>query len=575
MKKRPAPVPVLDHSTQRQNKSVQVQAVWAVSLLVCFPIVLAIMNPRWTFTPLNYIDAWVYFGYFRHLVSYKSAIFPNLYYGSRLPWILPGYVAYSWFQPKVANYVLHFAFYYLAIFSMYDLLRRAVGARSALIGALLFGGHGPFLWAIGWDYVDGAGCTYFLVAMAAVARATRERSRLWLVICGMSAACMCYTNLFLVVFLPFFPALYLFIRFRGWTFRSIGLAIEWLIWCGLGASVISVALGAINYRIDGNFWFYSPSFRYALSVYKQANPWRTFGWEWMMRAYWLVVPTATFVASLGWIGFAFFRRTLKCGDYRSYFVLQFLAVAAGMLLWKTLGSTGLSLFFYASYMIPSMFLAIGSILSGTEDRWGAPYGWILALLTFVVLAMALRYSNAQFEQWLRAKLSLPVVMLLVALSLLSNVVFHRKWRLAAIAIAGLALYETTYNGLDAPSPAYEREWLNTVEGADRLWANEQKQVLLFWYNANGPHGLEIYAINAIYLWGYTYVGTNFPATEYPGRLLAGRAIAMLSGTGDWLGKVNDVLHRNHLEGTIAETFPVGHGAESFQISVVKLAEYRH
>src|SRR5262249_34743869 len=157
----------------------------------------AAANSAWIFTGPGWIDPWVYFGFFRHLVEYKSVLFPKLYYGSRLAWILPGYVAYHVFSPKVANLVLHFTFYYVAIFSLYALLKRATTSANALLVTVLLGSYSRFLAAIGWDYVDGAGIAYFLLALALVARATEKGPRLWLLTGGAAAMAMCYTNLFL------------------------------------------------------------------------------------------------------------------------------------------------------------------------------------------------------------------------------------------------------------------------------------------------------------------------------------------------------------------------------------------
>lgn len=346
----------------------------ATVVILLLPFLLVAANSAWIFTGLKHIDAWVSFGYFQHLTAYESTLFPDLYYGSRLPWILPGKLAYRLFAPVTANYVLHFTFYYLATFSVFSLLRRAVGFRNALLGTVLFGTYSHFLLAVGRDYVDGAGITYFLLALATAARATESRRQAWLLVSGMAGLAMCYTNLFLVFFLPFVPGLYVFIMFAGVNRKSLPVLKDVLVWFGAGAVIVSVVLGAISYAVDRNFWFYWPSIHAAKVLTSGPNPWIAHGWAWLRKASWLGIPGAATVASVAYL----FRGTLKLRDFRTFFVLQFLVTAFGMAAWQIIGSTGLYWYFYASYLIPSMFLAIGCLMA-EEKQEGPAFAWWMVL----------------------------------------------------------------------------------------------------------------------------------------------------------------------------------------------------
>src|SRR6185295_9311228 len=68
------------------------------------------------------IDPWVYHGFFGHFSEYITSWFPGTYYGSRLAWIIPGYIANALLSPVNANYVLHFAVYYLVALSLYTIV---------------------------------------------------------------------------------------------------------------------------------------------------------------------------------------------------------------------------------------------------------------------------------------------------------------------------------------------------------------------------------------------------------------------------------------------------------------------
>jgi len=540
-------------------------------LILLLPVVLLAANSSWIFTGMGWIDAWVSFGYFQHLAAYKSTLFPDLYYGSRLPWILPGNLAYRLFEPKTANYVLHFTFYYLAAFSLYYLLKRAAGRRNALLGAVLFGTYGPFLSAIGRDYVDGAGMTYFLLALAAAARATETRRQLWLMISGIAGLAMCYTNLFLVAFLPFVPGLYLFMTYAGVNRRLLDSLKDVAVWFGAGAVVVSAVLGGINYTLDRHFWFYWPSIHWMLVGRPHPNPWVTHGWGWMHKAGWLGIPAAATLASLAYVVRDAVRRILTLHRLRTFFVLQFLASAAGMMAWQVIGSTGLSLSFYASYLIPPMFLAIGCLLPEEENE-GPMAGrkWTVLMGSIAVMVWCLHLADGGLAQMVRAKAGLLTVTGLAAAALLANVLFRRNWLVAAVAVAGLGLYQLDYSGLSEPSAKYEADWQRVVEGAAAVWPYEQQGPVSFWYDATRSHGQELYSMNSVYLWGFTYVGTRFPAVEVPSRLVDGATIVMAADSPLWVERANEVLRAKHLRGTPKGTYTVGHDAGSFQIGFLKL-----
>jgi hypothetical protein len=540
-------------------------------VILLLPVLLAAANSLWIFTDGRWIDAWVSFGYFQHLAAYKRTLFPDLYYGTRLPWILPGYVAYHLFPPKTANYVLHFTFYYTAVFSLYFLLRRAVGFWNALLAAVLFGSYAHFLSSIGRDYVDGAGSTYFLLALAAAARATESRLRqVWLLVSGMAGMAMCYTNLFLVSFVPFIPGLYLFMMFPGVNRKLFGVVRDVVVWIGGGAAILSVALGGINYLVDRNIWFYSPSIYAFIALRSRHNPWVAHGWSWLRNALWLGIPAAATLASLAYVLRDAIRGKLKLRDFRTFFVLQFLAIMAGMVAWQAIGETGLYYSFYASYVIPAMFLAIGCVLAGAEQERPAPVWWALILATIAVMVWTLHVANLAPAYSVRTWASITTAAALAAAALIANVLLWKKWYLAIAAIAGLAIYQLGYSRFEAPSPRYEREWRHIVEGARAIWPYEQNQrSVSFWYDVNAPHGEELYGINSVYLWGYTYVSTRFPEIDAPARLIPGATIVMIAAPG-WVDRANQALRVKHFHGTPTGTSTIGHDADSFEIGFLQL-----
>ncbi len=164
---------------------------------------------------MGYIAPWVYLGFFHNLILYKSVLFPLTYYGSRLSWVLPGYLANRLFSPLTANYVLHLGVFYLATVSLFFTLKRTVDRRTAQLAAIAFGFLNSLWIAIGWDYVDGVGIAYYLLTTAVLTyTANAKDERIGLVLAGASYAALIYSNASWVMYIVFFPAHY-FIRRRS------------------------------------------------------------------------------------------------------------------------------------------------------------------------------------------------------------------------------------------------------------------------------------------------------------------------------------------------------------------------
>jgi hypothetical protein len=144
----------------------------AVLLLPGVLVTLLVVDPTWAVTDSTFIDPWYYVGYFEFLPQYVRE-FPQLYYGSRLTWLIPGFLAYNTLPVIAANYLLH-AFYHLAgTTTLYLLLARTLGARAALLSAVLLASYAPFLQATGWDYADGPAIALFLLTRFSIDKARR------------------------------------------------------------------------------------------------------------------------------------------------------------------------------------------------------------------------------------------------------------------------------------------------------------------------------------------------------------------------------------------------------------------
>src|ERR1035437_6603962 len=364
---------------------------YAVAILL-LPLVTVWRHDDPLFSPLWYSDTWFYLGYFRDLVSFKRDLFPGFYYGSRLSWILPGYLAHRILPPLFANAVLHLGVHTVATLSLFRILRSTAGVRAAFLTAVLFSAY-PWYWcATGWDYPSGPGIAYLLLGMACLTAAAEMPSRRWpLTLAGMSLAGAVISQLFLAAFLPL---VLLNSAGTAWAHRAPlkPTLIQAAIWLAVRFLATTVPLCAINgFLIDGNFWFWSASFRTAGAVLQNyvwiESIWREYG---LVPWLWLLIASAAVAV----VPFCRWRSAVNRRDLAGLMVsAQFLLAFAFMAAMQMRGITLVGHYYYACYLIPFAFLVIGhSFWQAAEKMHTSAY--VVACGAVVVLAAAALYDPA-------------------------------------------------------------------------------------------------------------------------------------------------------------------------------------
>jgi hypothetical protein len=153
-------------------------------VLGLLPLGLLAIDPTW-FSSALFLDPYIYFGYYLDLPGHLRA-FPDHYISTRLPVLLPGWLAHRLLPTAAANAALHLSLYYLALGLGHRLLAAAAGARAALLACLVLGCNPFFLSAVGTDYTDGYAIVFLLAGLAcAQSAAAGPRPRAgWLVGAG-------------------------------------------------------------------------------------------------------------------------------------------------------------------------------------------------------------------------------------------------------------------------------------------------------------------------------------------------------------------------------------------------------
>jgi hypothetical protein len=507
-------------------------------LLAVLPAVLTVALPDWFYSQSDYIDAWVYHGFFRHLETYAGGMFPRTYYGSRLGWIVPGYVAYHLFSPRIATIVLHLTFYSVAVSSVYLIVRRISNASSALFAAVAFGLYLPAIRSLGSDYVDGAVITYGLASVALGLHGL-ERVRPWAVVAsGAAAGAMLHSNIGAVLVIPSILVWFVPNRREDWLDRSfMRTALQW----ALGIAACTIALSLISMMTGGTWDFFMQSVRW-LQTYRFQNPWDVEGLSWVGQSPWLFLPLATLVAAvIDW-----FRRRNEITDGQIRAVASLGLIIGIFALWDFVG-TGSVLYwpFYASWLIPWTFLVIGSVLIAAVARTGVDAA-ILVVSTLALGGSLAWPPDGGIPGFGFIGLMTTVGLMVVAVLLrnaaggqvlcLISVVLLNRW------VPMSNLYPPRQDRADAFG-AIDRG----VRIIERYAPVAQPRFLL-----TPPGRLDKYiqGLTSVYLWGYTIASSDFPgltpaqaATISPGAM-----VIVISERPDGAEPFDRVFAPYHLQG---------------------------
>jgi 4-amino-4-deoxy-L-arabinose transferase-like glycosyltransferase len=584
-----------------------------IAVLLLTPAFLCLVVPDWIFSPIPTIDPYLYLGYIRNF-SHLITIFGNTYYASRLPFIIPGYICYKIFPPLVANYVFHLGFYYLAIFSLYFILRIAVNRRTALLTAALMGFYPYFLAAVGWDYIDGAGIAYFLLTLllltlavknthgAQTASISEERGRtisnkcaLLLFLAGISLAALIYTNIFLFIMIPSLALFYFVMQPQSWKtlFMSALIVID-------GAILATILLGIVSTAAGGSFLFFKPSIHMVSYFRTVGNVWLYHGNTWLLYVPFMVLPFFICLTSLAFLIVSILH--VKSDLFKMNGVLQVardnifgllhLLNFLIMFVLQLLGQPVFQLQYYASYLMPTAFLAAGQQIYSTLSHLSVTQFRRIAIITISLLAGSyLLYYRTPIHSILNYPDSMWYVFaVLVAGALCLIVVAKRKQILnMSLVILAAVFFSLTPITLIATNPhrivfcACEQGkniFLAVTKSDDISHAYDTTGNLRFWYNNTEPLGGLFTAIASTHFWAYRLINYKFPdivKQNIPGHTYSGTSIKLppetdiviLSSDEDALSKATTALNGLGLQVHLIGTEEISQGPINFTMTFIR------
>ncbi|MEO5356931.1 MAG: hypothetical protein H7844_06495 [Nitrospirae bacterium YQR-1] len=555
-----------------------------IFIIILFPVILLTINNKWIYANSFYlfIDPWIYLGYFldftAHINAFKDNFYTN-YFGTRFPWIIPGTVAYKIFSPLTANYVLHLTFLYTALFSFYFIVKHTLGKNTALFTTVLFGLYSYFLYSIGWDYVDGAEITYFLLTVLSMVYFKKTNgSPFWAVLCGFAYALLIYTHMYMILYTIF---LLLFFLYERKLSQSNVFFTKLITYAGITFLFVTVMFCLFNYYVSGKILFFLPQLNVATDLTLNEHRWKIPFNTWFYNTGHLVFPLIVLFTNLLLLIYSFVKKKLL----NNSILLQLLYVLSFIMgtVFEIFNKPVLQQEFYASNLMPLMFLSVSTWFYPFLEKLELNELFVLAIcaVTILVIPFGL-FSYTWFSLPIKKYFYYYLVLLAVIGSILFFFISGNKRYIPFMLLFCMSYsiinYKTAFTEVFQNSNNVKREDAHVaIVGAIRYLKEINPDCsLLFWYNLEtDPMGRLFRAINASYMWRYRYLGTEFPKIKDTPQPLNSANIVFLSSKDDDYKTAINALNALNYKAKLISVKHIENGKVSFNIYFITKDTMQH
>jgi hypothetical protein len=507
----------------------------------------------WTKAPLynpsGTIDPWLYTALF---VNFDRVYedFALTYYAARLPWIVPGRIAYAVFPLDAAYWVLHGLAFAGGVAALFFLVRRYLGLAAAVVGAATLT-LSPMYWnAQYWDYVDGVSLTYALAGLCFGLPLAKGRVRAAsLFAAGACFAAAVTTNPFVTLVALTYPIKYAILQPAMGLRQRSALALRDLVALLVGVAALVITLGFYARANGGPFRYYDPQLdfiRAGVGGYKAA------GYEWLRNEPKLLVPLFLLAVAAPLLAYG---RRLPPFRFAAGAVGGLAFLTAVIYGWEFMaGGAALEWSYYFSYFAGSIALTVASLAalatSLARSRWPANVGVAVASTAAAVVALGLIYEGDRVE-WTAstgARISIWIMAVAVAAILLALVTRRTRgsvlaWAAAIGAVAFASHFAINsssqtflYSGSYPDNRSLYHAAVDNVAFINRATARNEPP--RFWYAENRP---DFRSIQSMYFYAFTAIGYHLPnvGADVQQRLdlWKPRSIVMLCETRDCGGAV--------------------------------------
>jgi hypothetical protein len=375
--------------------------------------------------------------------------------------------------------------------------------RAAFLTAMVFSLH-PWLWAAtGWDYVDGPGIAYCLLALALLTRSAHQPvRRASLLLAGMALAGMLYSNLSWITVAPLPPLYYIVLVWAWHRTPMIRSLLAVCLWLGAGFGMITVAFCGVNYLLDGSFWFLRPAIETA-RAYAADWRWPASVWENGGLGPWLWFGVVAGIAAVLLLPFRVRKGAARQNAAGLLFSTLLFLTTAFMAYMQYRGIAVLGQYFYASHLLPFVFLVIGTSFWPAAEAM-SPRAFLLTCCATAVVFAAIWYRA---EQW---RLPARETALAAAGALALALVLRRRQTGVWLAMAGFGLLTagvvTEAVRLHGTRAEYER----VMQARERVDSVRHGGAVWFWFNQSDPDSPDYFGLNNTYMAESRRLGTAFP-----------------------------------------------------------------
>ena len=566
--------------TKSQSKNHLINLDWHFIVIFSIPLILLIINDAWIYNA-DGVDTWYYYSHFFNWQEIVQ-LHPFDYIGTRLSYIVPGYIIHSLFPTLIANALFKLIVYWSSAFSFYLILKFLSNRKAAFFTTLLFILYVPFVAASGWTYVDGAGIAYFLLTtLSLIYGVTKERRRtIWMVVAGAMFANLVYTNLFLAIFGV--SLLYLFL-----TFNTRQDYIRLALWAGMGAIGMTAFWGFISVLAGNDFLFFMPSIEFMTNQVQSLEtdavvPTR----PWIPLADHIVVPiTAVVLSIIRLLG------NTESNKNNIHLYIYHLIIFGCFVLMQFIGIRVLQVPFYATYLIPSSFFVIGLFLYTYVERLPQRYFVFLSAAIFIVCSIPFAWEAWRFYARTSDLWDTSILMsIFVVIAGFGGFFILKRFGKPGIVLGILAVvsgltvagYRSIINDVEIDTSYWNQvSYLNrdhrdlllaATDTIEVVEAITPAQDVFFWRNVDPLlQSKPIISITSLYM--RSLIG-NFPEIQnnwVPIELYDGMIIALIDYTGDLLEPATALLTERGFDANVIEETVIERGQYTFHLTFVELA----
>ncbi|MDX2078852.1 MAG: hypothetical protein SFZ02_20630 [bacterium] len=497
--------------------------LWHITVLLALPILLALINPNWLFN-LSFshdfiimVDDYIYTGYQMALPQYVGW-YPSdtMYFIERISWILPGYIVRQIASPLVAQLIIHFVLYYMAIFSVYGILNKLANRRVALIIAVLFGQYPLIMRSLGWNYVDGYAMTCMAVCILLLTYAGESRWRpVYLVGAGGALMLMVIANTFNGFYVL---AIALYFLALDKTYQKPLRLILTGIYALVGVGLVYGGLALFYYDLTGNILLtntlktsqqFSLGANYFLSYHYSGIP-----------AYWHVF--LLIVAILALWGLIWRTRRLSPETRRGMQAIVVLFVGAyGVIVgWLLAGFLYSQAAFYHANVIMVAFLVLGMLvykpitdLSPANFRLAALMAFIVPMLPFALFTLSPASFNFDgLVVWLIiGAIGCGLIIMLMRHPFRNSMATILLCTFCGVMIGNSVSIQTYVADRYRDQRVYE-DSTAIAQAINARYATLSLDKFRLWYDFSDPKLPTFHAVASLYLWS---LGRNARLNEAP------------------------------------------------------------